>query len=159
MATPEESVIAMPRSGNGGSAGASERLEFSVRYRLGEYLAFVTEHGFATEAALRETRGATRMLAQAFQRAVASLAYTYKMSRVGRCHFVVTASGLSRRTRLGTSSIEWSSVRAVHTYTRGYLVELQQGAVPIPFRVLDARQRALFLRFASGAAAAPRSGG
>lgn len=121
-------------------------LGFSVRYRLGEYLAFVTEHSFATEEALRKTRGATRVLAYLFQRVVTTLAYVYKMYRVGRCDFVITPAGVSRRTKRGTSSVQWSSVRAVHTYSPGYLVELQQGAVPIPFRVLDAGQQALFCR-------------
>ncbi|HIY71465.1 MAG TPA: YcxB family protein [Candidatus Luteimonas excrementigallinarum] len=124
-------------------------IRFSVRYRLGEYLVFVTEHSFETEEALSATRGATRLLAQLFQRTVASVAFLHKMSRLGECDFVITAAGLSRRTKLGTSSVPWSSVKAVHTCTPGYLVELQQGAVPIPFRVLDQQQRELFCTFAS----------
>ena len=128
---------------------SSSRVEFSVRYRLGEYLTFVTEHSFATEEALRDTQGARRLLAHLLQRAVATLAFFYKMGRVGRCDFVITSTGLSRRTKLGTSSVEWSSVKAVHTYTPGYLVELQQGAVPIPFRVLGREQRDLICTFVS----------
>lgn len=126
---------------------SSPQVKFSVRYRMGEYLTFVTEHSFATEEALRDTRGAKRLLAHVFQRTVAGVAFVYKVGRLGRCDFVITPAGLSRRTKLGTSSVEWSSVRAVHTYTPGYLVELEQGAVPIPFRVLSGKQRDLFCTF------------
>lgn len=128
---------------------SSSEIRFSVRYRLGEYLAFVTEHSFQTEEALRETRGAKRLVARLFLQAVASVGFLYKIARLGRCDFVITAAGLSRRTKLGTSSVPWSSVRAVHICTPGYLVELREGAVPIPFRVLGQQQRELFCIFAS----------
>lgn len=129
--------------------GRSPQVKFSVHYRLWEYLTFVTEHSFETDEALRDTRGIKRLLAELLQRFLASLAFFYKTGRLGQCDFVISSAGLSRQTKIGMSSIPWSSVRAVHTYSPGYLVELDQGAVPIPFRVLSEQQRALFHTFAS----------
>lgn len=47
-------------------------LTFPVRYRLGEYLSFSSEHAFATQQALRELTGVRRHLAQALLKAVAT---------------------------------------------------------------------------------------
>jgi hypothetical protein len=130
---------------------ASSQIEFSVHYRLGEYLEFVTEHSFDTEEALRNTRGLKRRLIQIAQRAIATIGFFYKMSRVGRCDFIVDSSGVTRHSKNGAGSVPWPKVKAVHIYSPGYLIELQSGAMPIPFRVLDLDQRELFCAFASGA--------
>lgn len=126
----------------------STPIEFSVTYRLREYLDFVTEHSFDTEEALRSTRGLKRHLIKMAQRAIATIGFFYKMSRVGPCHFVIDVAGLNRRSKNGEGSVPWSRVKAVHTYTRGFLVELESGAMPIPFRVLSDQQRESFCALA-----------
>ena len=117
------------------------QIEFSVSYRLREYLRFVTEHSFDTEEELRNTHGVKRKLLELVQMAIATVGFFYKMSRVGRCHFVIDSDGVSRRSKRGSGSVPWSRVKAIHTYSPGYLMELEHGAMPIPFRVLSARQR------------------
>ncbi|MGY0653101.1 YcxB family protein [Luteimonas sp. A537] len=120
------------------------RIEFSVRYRLGEYLHFVTEHAFDTDDALRTLSGVRRHLARITLQCVATIGFVYKSSRVGRCDFTIDATGVSRRTKGGPGSVGWSRVKAVHTYSRGFLIELESGAMPIPFRVLSPEQQAQF---------------
>lgn len=119
-------------------------LTFPVRYRLGEYLSFSSEHAFATQQELRELTGVRRHLAQALLKAVATGLFVYKSARVGRCHFRIDAVNIRRRSRGGEGAVAWSQVKAVHAYSRGYLIELQQGAMPVPFRVLSAGQREMF---------------
>lgn len=126
----------------------SGKIEFSVTYRLQEYLVFVTEHSFDTEEALRCTRGLKRRLIAIAQKAVAAAGFFRKMRRVGECRFVIDSAGLSRRSKNGVGSVPWSRVKAIHTYTPGFLVELESGAMPVPFRVLSDRQRELFCTLA-----------
>ena len=126
-------------------------ITFSVRYRLGEYLRFVTEHGFDSEASLRELRGIRRLLAHLLLRTAGTVGFAWKASRVGRCRFELDADGLPRHTRRGPGSVPWSRVKALHTYTLGFLVELEEGALPLPFRVLGAGQRDGILRLAKAA--------
>ena len=126
-------------------------ITFSVRYRLGEYLRFVTEHGFGTDATLRELRGVRRLLARLLLRTVGTVGFAWKASRVGRCRFELDAEGIRRHTRRGPGSVPWSRVKALHTCTPGFLVELEEGALPLPFRVLGTGQRDGILRLATAA--------
>jgi hypothetical protein len=128
---------------------SSSRIEFSVRYRLREYLQFVTEHAFDTQDALRTLDGARRHLARIALQSVATLGFVYKSSRVGRCDFAIDAAGVSRRTKSGLGSVPWSRVKAVHIYSLGFLVELESGAMPIPFRVLSPEQHSQFCLLAA----------
>lgn len=119
-------------------------LAFPVRYRLGEYLSFSYEHAFATQRELRELTGVRRRLAQAFLKCVAAVLFLYKSARVGQCHFRIDVESIRRRSRGGEGAVAWSQVKAVHMYSRGYLIELQRGAMPVPFRVLSAGQHEMF---------------
>lgn len=140
-------MAAPPR--HAAAVNPSPRVEFHVRYRLGEYLHFVTEHAFDADETLRTLGGARRHLARLMLLSVATIGFMYKTLRLGRCHFSIDAAGLSRRTRRGAGSVAWSEVKAVHTYSQGFLIELGHGAVPIPFRVLSTGQQARFRLFAA----------
>jgi hypothetical protein len=127
----------------------SPRVEFAVRYRLGEYLKFVTEHAFDTQEELRSLHGLKRLLSRIALRIVATAGFVYKSSRVGRCDFIIDAAGVSRRSKGGPGSVPWSKVKALHTYSLGFLIELESGAMPIPFRVLSTEQRGHIIRWAA----------
>ncbi|MEN1941879.1 YcxB family protein [Luteimonas sp. MJ246] len=129
-------------------------ITFSVRYRLGEYLRFVTEHGFDSEASLRDLRGIRRLLAHLLLRTAGTVGFAWKAARVGRCRFELDGEGIRRHTRRGPGTLPWSRVKALHTYTAGFLIELEEGALPIPFRVLGAGQRNGILRLATAAGVA-----
>lgn len=130
---------------------AAPPIRFSVRYRLVEYLRFVTAHAFDTDASLRDLRRARRVAACLTLLLVGTAGFAWKTARIGRCDFVLDGEGVSRRTRRGSGSVPWSRVKAVHAYPPGFLVELEEGALPLPFRVLTEMQRAEILRVASSA--------
>lgn len=68
--------------------------------------------------------------------------FAYKHWRMPRCAFTIDASGIERVTDLGTLKLAWRDIVAVRTYTRGYLLVLKNGALPIPFRCLAGTQAA-----------------
>jgi hypothetical protein len=53
-----------------------------------------------------------------------------------------------RSTGTGVTLIEWPDVVAVRGYSRGLMLVLQRGTLPIPFRCLDAGQLAVLRRLA-----------
>lgn len=124
------------------------QFEFSVRYRLGEYLRFVMEHAFATEEELYRLTGAKRHAVRACMKALCTVAFVYKSARVGRCRFRIGPAGIHRRSKGGDGTLAWESVKAIHRYSPGYLVEMQHGALPIPLRVLSSDQVRAFHRLA-----------
>ena len=128
--------------------------EFSVRYRLGEYLRFTMEHGFATEQDLYCLTGAKRHFVRGCMKALYTAAFLYKSLRVGKCHFRIGPEGIRRRSKGGEGTLAWENVKAIHRYSPVNLIEMQRGALPIPFRVLSSDQMRAFQIF-SGAAADP----
>jgi len=130
---------------------ATPPIRFSVRYRLLEYLRFVTAHAFDTDASLCDLRGARRFAAYLTLLLVGTAGFAWKTARVGRCDFVLDVECVSRRTRRGAGAVPWSRVKAIHAYSPGFLIELEEGAVPLPYRVLTATQRAGILHVASAA--------
>jgi hypothetical protein len=120
------------RTGN----GAGERFVFAVDYRLREYLGFVLAHALHDEPLLRTAKPWQVRSYLVALGAMATVIFAYKKIRMGRCHFVVDAAGISRRTRRGTSAVAWDRVRAIHRYPPGWLLELHAGAVPLPERAL-----------------------
>jgi YcxB-like protein len=119
-------------------------IRFEVRYRLAEYVAFATDDARSTDAFVRD---AARWKQRIFAGALGVLAvgaFVWKSHRIGRCTFKIDAHGIERTSKRGTSSVPWSRVQAVRVYRRGYVVELSQGAVPVPFRVLTQEAQRAF---------------
>lgn len=124
----------------------SSEIKFSVRYDLGEYLGIVKEHAFDTADALRELRGFKRKLSLFFLQSFATVMFLYKSARVGQCDFTINSESVTRQSKSATGSVSWSKVKIIHSYNLGYLIELESGAMPIPYRVLSDIQRDHFLK-------------
>ncbi len=119
-------------------------LEFSVRYRLSEYLRFVTEHAFETQESLRELTGLKRRFVLNGMKILAAFTFFYKSSRVGECRFRIDSEGVCRHSKSGKGTVPWSKIKNIYMYSPGYLIDLQHGAMPIPFRVLSPDERESF---------------
>ncbi|MGY0561178.1 YcxB family protein [Luteimonas sp. A277] len=98
---------------------------------------------------MRTLRGIKRRVARLTLVSIAAVGFFYKVYRVGRCDFKVDRDGVSRRTKLGPGSVPWSRVKSVHSYSPGFLVELESGAMPVPFRALSVEQQSQFLLLAA----------
>jgi len=127
---------------------APAQICFDVRYRLVEYVAFAVADARRTDAFVRNAARWKQRMFSVVLGALATAIFFWKSHRTGRCTFTIDARGIERRSKTGTSGVPWSRVQAVHMYRRGYVVELAQGAVPIPFRVLTPDTRQQFERLA-----------
>jgi hypothetical protein len=68
------------------------------------------------------------------------LIFTIKVRKVGLCTFKFTESGFERNSNVGEKFIPWDKVLYVHQLTEAYLMELEQGFIPLPYRCFDKNQ-------------------
>jgi hypothetical protein len=114
-------------------------LHFFVRYSLREYIGFMWQHGGFL---IRRRR--IRWPASLYLRikSTASAALNFVLLGRGRrtYEFTIDQHGIVR-TSGGVTLIDWSDVMAVRTYSRGFMMVLKRGTLPIPFRCLNETQR------------------
>jgi hypothetical protein len=132
-------------------------IRFSVSYTLGEYLSMVREHiAFLMRHEARDARRRYARWAAALGLAVTAKVWIallcppvfyLKKRRMPVCEFVIDREGIERTSRLGVLRRGWNEVVQVRRYSQGYLVAFARGAVPIPFRCLDAGQMERFRAF------------
>ena len=114
-------------------------ISFTVRYGLAEYMSVVTD--------IAGTRGVRSRLGRALLWLVAPPIFLYKKSKVGDCRFTLTSEQLERKSKDGRKTVPWADVLRIHRLSRGYLVELAEGAMPLPYRCFGADQRSAFESF------------
>jgi hypothetical protein len=122
-------------------------IRFSVSYNLREYLSFVrelypNELPGAFESRGRKLGPIEAAIVRALTPVAASVAFFFKKRRMPVCDFVIDEEGIARQTADGKYMLPWSGVVAVYRFSQGYLVRSSKGAMPLPYRCLDAGQRA-----------------
>ena len=110
-------------------------LHILVRYKLSEYISFMWQHGgFLIQ------RRRIRWPASLYMRikSTANAAMHFVLLRRGRrtYEFTIDEHGIVRTSDTGVTLIEWADVSAVRTYSRGFMMVLKRGTLPIPFRCL-----------------------
>jgi len=70
--------------------------------------------------------------------------FLFKKLRMGRCTFEFSGIELRRTTRGRTASREWTKVTCVHRLSQAYMIELQEGCLPVPYRAFSDAQRREF---------------
>ena len=124
----------------------------NVGYRLREYLSIVWD--FAQYASGVKSRGAIvhplpkhdrglGLVAKAGIALIAIPVFFYKVLRVGRCQFIFSESGLTRKSKKGGRELQvpWPDVQYVYPLSQAYLIAKAAGAMPIPYRCLTGSQR------------------
>jgi hypothetical protein len=144
-------------AGEGGQVPEAHavQLQFCVRYALPEYISFMWQHG--------------RYLIR--RRRIGRLASGWmlvKSTSLAACHFVllgrarhvyeftIDQHGIIRASGTGVTLMPWADVGAIRRYSRGYLLVLKRGTLPIPFRCLDRLQTSAMEAFAATHKAAAR---
>ena len=114
-------------------------LHFFVRYSLGEYIGFMWQHGGFL---IRRRRIAWPASLYLRVKSTASAALNFVLLGRGRrtYEFTIDEHGIVR-TSGGVTLINWADVMAVRTYSRGFMMVLKRGTLPIPFRCLNETQR------------------
>lgn len=113
-------------------------LHFFVRYTLGEYISFMWQHGGFL---IRRRR--IRWPASLYLRLKSTLGAALHFVMLGRgrrtYEFTIDQHGIVR-TSGGVTLIGWEDVVGVRTYTRGFMMVLKRGTLPIPYRALSEAQ-------------------
>jgi len=81
---------------------------------------------------------------------IGSVAFFYKVSKVGTCRFMIDATGIQRSSKLGTLDVDWSEVVSVLRLREVYLLQMAIGGLPIPYRCMGEPEMAAFERLAAG---------
>ena len=114
-------------------------LEFSVRYSLAEYVSFMWQH--ADYLIRRRRIGA---LASWYMLVKSTWASAFHFVTQGRSRhtyeFTIDRHGIVRTGPGGVTLIGWEDVSAIRSYSRGRLLVLKRGTLPIPARCLDRQQ-------------------
>lgn len=131
-------------------------ITFEVRYRLREYLSLVSAHAQSELARRRHADGKPLRKRDLLGLRLslwllAPPIFAFKTSRLGACRFSIDRDGIVRGSKMGEMVMAWSDVRAVHEYPTGYLIAKDKGALPVPYRVLNAQQRRLLQSFIANA--------
>ena len=114
-------------------------LHFFVRYSLPEYIDFMWQHG-----GYLIRRRHIRWPASLYLRLKSTLSAALHFVMLGRgrrtYEFTIDQHGIVR-TSGGVTLIGWADVTAVRTYSRGFMMVLKRGTLPIPFRCLNEAQQ------------------
>ena len=123
-------------------------IDLSVSYGLREYISFVRDFGVwhqATEGGKTEfmpgKRGAyARFIHTATVYLLAPPIFIVKKRAVGECKFTIDENRVLRQSKSGDVELPWTQVQRVHRLTRAYLIQEEEGAMPIPYRAFTHEQ-------------------
>jgi hypothetical protein len=118
---------------------ASHSLHFWVRYSFAEYVSFMWEHGGYL---IRRRHIAWPMALYLRIKSTFAAALHFVLLRRGHrmYEFTIDQHGIVRTSDTGVSLIGWDDVARIRTYTRGFMMVLKRGTLPIPFRCLNAKE-------------------
>ncbi len=123
-------------------------LEFSVSYRLAEYLSFARDHAPLVTQRVLAAKGKPVQTPSRLQGValtlICSVAFFFKKRRMPICRFVIAEDGIHRSAASRNLFVPWTEVLEVQRYSQGYLIEMHRGAMPLPFRCLGAQQVSAF---------------
>ncbi len=128
-------------------------LEFSVRYSLGEYLSFMWQHA---RYLIRRRR--VGMLTSWYMQVKSTWSAGVHFVMQGRARhtygFTIDQYGIVRTGPGGVTLIGWEDVSAIRSYSRGRMLVLKRGTLPIPARCLDRQQSDSLAAYAASVRAA-----
>ena len=142
-------VLVQQRDGAAGAAqqaavplgAASCELHFKVRYTTAEYASFMWQH---TRFLIRRRRVGFPLgwylLAKSTAFAVLNFILLGRSRRT--YEFTIDEHGIVRAADTGVTLIAWDDVVSVRRYSRGLMLVLKRGTLPIPARCLNAVQMA-----------------
>lgn len=130
-------------------------LHFTVRYALPEYVSFMWQHAGYLIRRRRIGRFATWWMLCRSTAAAAMHFITQGRSRT-LYDFTIDAHGIIRTSGTGVTLVPWGDVSAIRRYSRGYMMVLKRGTLPIPFRCLSGAQASVMDVFAAAVKGAAR---
>ena len=131
-----------------GPVARPEELRFKVRYALPEYVSFMWQHAGYLIRRRRIGRLATWWM---LSKSTASAAMNFVLQGRSRhlYDFQIDDHGIIRTSNTGVTLVPWADVSAIRRYSRGYMMVLKRGTLPIPFRCLSGAQAGIMELFAA----------
>jgi hypothetical protein len=114
-------------------------LQFSVRYTLTEYVSFMWQHA---RHLIRRRRIGAPASWYMLVRSTWSAAFHFVVQGRSRhtYDFAIDRHGIVRTGPGGVTLIGWADVSAIRSYSRGRMLVLKRGTLPIPARCLSREQ-------------------
>lgn len=137
------------------AAGAPETVQFSVRYALPEYVSFMWQHAGYIIRRRRIGTLATYWM-QAKSTSSAALHFVAQGRSRNTYEFTIDTHGIVRASRSGVTLVPWGDVCSIRRYSRGFMMVLKRGTLPIPFRCLSQAQGESMQRFGESVRALAR---
>ncbi|MFT5705210.1 MAG: hypothetical protein ACI8SK_001165 [Shewanella sp.] len=124
-------------------------LSITVNYIRSEYIEILKEFGpinsFKEKNGHLPTHKVKLSLWDRFTiNMLGNLVFAIKVRKVGLCTFDLNSAGFARQSNVGKKFIPWEQVLQIHLLSSAYLLELDQGFIPLPFRCFETNQRADF---------------
>jgi len=115
------------------------QLHFTVRYALPEYVSFMWQHaGFLIR---RRRIGRIASWWMLFKSTSAAAIHFVTQGRSRHLYdFTIDEHGIIRTSGTGVTLVPWADVSAIRRYSRGYMMVLKRGTLPIPLRCLSGAQ-------------------
>ena len=156
--TPAPDLPSLHGAGNGNGNGKAVvlPLAFSVRYSLPEYVSFMWQH--ARYLIRRRRIGAPASWTMLFRSTwLAGFHFVLQGRSRHTYGFTIDQHGIVRTGPGGVTLIGWEDVSAIRSYSRGRLLVLKRGTLPIPARCLNCQQSDSLAAYAAAFAASIRA--
>lgn len=140
----------------GGYQAGEAEVHFMVRYALPEYISFMWQHAGYLIRRRRIGKLATWWMLTKSTSAAALHFVAQGRSR-HLYDFLIDVHGIVRTSGTGVTLVPWGDVTAIRRYSRGYMLVLKRGTLPVPFRCLDIAQAGAMDGFAATIKAARRA--
>lgn len=75
---------------------------------------------------------------------IGRISFYFKKKQVGDCTFSISECSISRKSKDGVSEFEFSEIDYILALSNTYLVNVGEGAMPIPYRCFDQAQKKSF---------------
>ena len=138
-----------------GPAPMVAELHFKVRYALPEYISFMWQHaGYLIRRRRIGRLGTWWMLTKSTSSAAMNFVLQGRSRHL--YDFLIDGHGIIRTSKTGVTLVPWADVSAIRRYSRGYMMVLKRGTLPIPFRCLTGAQSGVMDGFAASLKAAAR---
>ncbi|WP_229505646.1 YcxB family protein [Massilia genomosp. 1] len=154
--TVDKPLMSLPVLGPGlVAASAPETVQFSVRYALPEYVSFMWQHaGYIIRRRRIGTLASYWM--QIKSTSSAALHFVAQGRSRNTYEFTIDTHGIVRASRSGVTLVPWGDVCSIRRYSRGFMMVLKRGTLPIPFRCLNQAQGESMARFGESVRALTR---
>lgn len=150
LATPDHQTPFLQEQ----DAASLAPIEFSVRYGVREYVAFMWQHaGYL----IRRRRIAAPASWYMQCKSTWSAAFHFIVQGRSRITYLFTIDrhGIVRTGPSGVTLIVWADVTGMRSYSRGRMLLLKRGTLPLPARCLNAAQSASLAGYATWIKAQP----